>query len=112
MFSGNATLQTLPALLSLFQQSSNVNKVMGLLSKMQLQLGGKTPDEVLHYLNLNSANLITPPNTPQHMFNFPEYIVPAAHALNQVWERDLDSSSSSSDFISHLISSDLFDEHE
>ncbi|KAL5269747.1 hypothetical protein ACHWQZ_G003274 [Mnemiopsis leidyi] len=81
--SGNATLQTLPALLSLFQQSSNVNKVMGLLSKMQLQLGGKTPDEVLHYLNLNSANLMTPPNTPQHMFNFPEYIVPAAHALNQ-----------------------------
>ena len=57
---------------------------MGLLSKMQLQLGGKTPDEVLHYLNLNSANLMTPPNTPQHMFNFPEYIVPAAHALNQV----------------------------
>jgi len=83
---------------------------MGLLSKMQLQLGGKTPDEVLHYLNLNSANLMTPPNTPQHMFNFPEYIVPAAHALNQVWDRDLAIASSSSS-PSPSLSSDLFSSH-
>jgi len=78
----NATLQNIPALLSLFQQSTNVNKVMTFLSKMQLQLGAKSTDEVLQYLNINSANLMTPPSTP-NMFSFPEYMVPAAQALNQ-----------------------------
>ena len=80
----NATLQNLPALLSLFQQSSNVNKVMTFLSKLQHQLGVKNPEEVMQYLNLNSANLISTPPTTPNMFNFPEYMVPAAQALNQV----------------------------
>ena len=80
----NATLQNLPALLSLFQQSSNVNKVMTFLSKLQLQLGVKNPEEVMQYLNLNSANLISTPPTTPNMFNFPEHMVPAAQALNQV----------------------------
>lgn len=84
----NATLQSLPALLSLFQQSSNVNKVLGLLSKMPLQIGGKEGDEMLQYLNINFANMMTPPNTP-NMFNFPEYIVPAAQAINQVHTRSI-----------------------
>lgn len=98
----NATLQNLPALLSLFQQSSNVNKVMTFLSKLQLQLGVKNPEEVMQYLNLNSANLISTPPTTPNMFNFPEHMVPAAQALNQVQPASRQNGSNTSNIHSYF----------